>query len=151
MVDHLSKERRSALMKKVKQAGTEPEMLIRRGLHRRGLRYVLGDPRLPGRPDLSFPKYRAVVFVHGCFWHGHACGRGRPAGSNVEYWEKKIATNRARDARNEDSLRQLGWRVFVVWSCEIRNAGGREQLIDKLANRIVNFGLPNEVEGSSNG
>lgn len=135
-MDHLSSEQRSALMKKVKQSGTEIEMLVRRGLHRRGLRFTLADRRLPGSPDLVLKKHRAVVFVHGCYWHGHACGRGRRAGTNVEYWREKIAANQARDSRNEADLRAQGWRVFVVWGCQLRNATGREALLDTLAGEI---------------
>lgn len=125
-------------MSRVKQVDTEPELLVRKALHRRGLRYVLADRRLPGKPDLAFPRYKAVVFVHGCFWHGHeTCTRGRPATSNTEYWAPKIAANRERDARNEEALRQLGWRVFIVWACEIRSATGREEKMDALANLIT--------------
>ena len=136
-MDPLSKSERSALMRRVKQVDTEPELLVRKALHRRGLRYLLADRRLPGKPDLVFPRYKAVVFVHGCFWHGHEiCTRGRPAASNTDYWAPKIASNRERDARNEKALRQQGWRVFFVWACEIRNALGREEKMDVLAQQI---------------
>jgi len=138
VVDHLSKEQRSALMKTVKQTGTDVELVVRRGLHRLGLRYVLADKRLPGRPDLSFPRYRAVVFVHGCYWHGHDCNRGRAAQSNVSYWGSKIEQNKARDARIEATLRSRGWRVFVVWGCALRSAASIERTVGDLADRIRN-------------
>jgi len=86
-------------MKRVKRADTKPEVTLRKELHRLGLRYVIGDKRLPGTPDLVFPKYKAVVFVHGCFWHGHDCRQGRAPTSNTSYWASKLAANRARDAR----------------------------------------------------
>lgn len=141
-MDHLSKAQRSVLMARVKQIDTEPELLVRKALHRRGLRYVLADRRLPGRPDLSFPRYKAVVFIHGCYWHGHdTCTRGRPSKSNVEYWSEKIATNRSRDARNEEALRQLGWRVFVVWLCEIRSVASRDRITNELADQIKNASI----------
>ena len=107
-------------MKRVKRADTKPEVTLRKALHRLGFRYVVGDKRLPGTPDLVFPKYEAVVFVHGCFWHGHECRQGRTPTSNVDYWGPKIVANRARDARKEQALRDLGWRVFTVWECELK-------------------------------
>ena len=138
-MDSFSKIERSALMSRVKHVDTEPELVVRRALHRRGLRYVLADRRLPGKPDLVFPRHKAVVFVHGCFWHGHSeCTRGRPSASNTEYWAPKITANKARDNRNERALRDMGWRVFVVWACEIRSAAGREGKMDVLAKKIFN-------------
>ena len=122
-MDTLSPERRSALMKRVKRADTKAEITLRKELHRQGLRYVIGDQRLPGTPDLVFPKYKAVVFVHGCFWHGHDCRQGRAPTSNAGYWAPKLAANRERDARKEQALRNLGWRVFTVWGCEASEGG----------------------------
>lgn len=124
-------------MSHVKQFDTEPEMLVRRGLHQRGLRYVLADRRLPGTPDLVFPRYKAVVFVHGCYWHGHeTCSRGKPSQTNTAYWAPKIAANKVRDARTEAVLRQMGWRVFVVWLCELRAVATREKKLEELARQI---------------
>lgn len=107
-------------MKRVKRSDTKPEVTLRKALHRLGFRYVIGDKRLPGTPDLVFPKYKAAVFVHGCFWHGHECRQGRAPSSNVDYWAPKISANRARDARKEQALREQGWRVFTVWECELK-------------------------------
>ncbi len=124
-------------MSRVKQVATEPEMLVRRGLHRRGLRYVLTDRRLPGTPDLVFPRYKTVVFVHGCYWHGHeTCTRGKPSKTNSEYWAPKIAANKARDVRSEAALQEMGWRVFVVWLCEIRSSTNLEAKLDELTRQI---------------
>lgn len=109
-------------MKRVKRAGTKAEVTLRKELHRRGFRYVIGDRRLPGTPDLVFPKYLAAIFVHGCFWHGHDCRQGRVPTSNVRYWVPKLAANRERDARKEQGLLDLGWRVLIVWECQLKDA-----------------------------
>jgi DNA mismatch endonuclease, patch repair protein len=134
-VDTLTKDRRSALMKLVRQKHTAPELLVRSELHRRGLRFKVGDGALPGTPDLSFPRYKTIVFVHGCFWHGHSCRLGRPPSSNIEYWRLKIDSNRKRDARKEQLLSDLGWRVMVIWQCELRHNDSKV-LFDKLAYSI---------------
>jgi DNA mismatch endonuclease (patch repair protein) len=119
MADSLPAEQRSERMRRVRQKDTALEVLVRKALHRRGLRYRLGGCGLPGRPDLVFPRHRAVVFVHGCFWHAHDCRFGRRPASNAEFWEQKAIANKERDARKEAELRALGWRVFVVWQCEL--------------------------------
>ena len=137
MADRLSKERRSALMKRVKQKNTAPELIVRKALHKRGLRYKIGDPKLPGRPDLSFPRYRAAVFVHGCFWHGHDCRAGRLPTTNTDFWVPKIEGNRKRDQRKEEALQELGWRVFTVWQCEVAREEIAEPAMDKLADLIT--------------
>jgi DNA mismatch endonuclease (patch repair protein) len=122
-------------MKRVSRSGTKPELIVRKGLHRLGLRFVTGGLGLPGTPDLVFPKHRATVFVHGCFWHGHDCRQGRLPSSNVDYWEPKISGNRARDARKELALQDLGWRVFTVWECQLRTAE-QAKTIDDLATAL---------------
>lgn len=119
MADSLTAEQRSERMRRVRQKDTALEILVRKELHRRGLRYRLGGCGLPGRPDLVFPRHRAVVFVHGCFWHAHDCRLGRRPASNAGFWEQKALANKERDARKEAELRVLGWRVFVVWQCEL--------------------------------
>ena len=97
---------------------------MRKALHRLGFRFRLHAAKLPGRPDIVLPKYRAVVFVHGCFWHGHDCRHGSYAAKrNAAWWAEKIAANRARDARKQHALKEAGWAVFVVWECNV--AGGR--------------------------
>jgi DNA mismatch endonuclease (patch repair protein) len=134
-MDSLTPERRSALMKRVKRSGTEPELTFRKALHKLGFRYVIGDKRLPGTPDLAFPKYKTAVFVHGCFWHGHGCRQGRAPTTNVSYWVPKIEANRARDCRKEHLLRDLGWCVLTVWECELR-ADRSDKTIKALASSI---------------
>jgi DNA mismatch endonuclease, patch repair protein len=109
-------------MRAVKDRDTVPEMLVRRIAHRMGYRYRLHRKDLPGKPDLVFPSRRKMVFVHGCFWHGHECKRGaRIPKANRDYWQAKIARNRARDTKNQESLYNMGWRVLVVWECETKD------------------------------
>lgn len=118
--DVFSPEKRSAIMRAVKSKDTKPELRLRRALHALGFRYRLNVKDLPGKPDLVFPKHRAVLFVHGCFWHGHNCKRGRrKPKTNAKYWQEKIAKNRARDTKNIEALKAMGWRVLIVWECEI--------------------------------
>jgi DNA mismatch endonuclease, patch repair protein len=130
-VDNLSPKRRSELMKRVRRADTTPEVALRKALYSRGFRYVIGDSRLPGTPDLVFPKYQAVVFVHGCFWHGHHCRQGRAPSTNVPYWRPKLEANRLRDSRKARELRGLGWRVRTVWECQIRG-NGRDRVVSSV-------------------
>ena len=121
---------RSAIMRSVRSKDTEPEMAVRRFVHRLGYRFRLHNKSLPGTPDLVFPRLRKVVFVHGCFWHGHGCARGsRIPKSNREYWIAKIARNRERDQLNLTKLETQGWEVCIVWECQIRNLQAQEELI----------------------
>lgn len=107
-------------MARIRSKGTEPERLVRSALHGQGLRFRLGGCGLPGKPDLVFRRHRAVVFVHGCFWHQHAgCREGRIPSSRVQYWEPKLLANRKRDMANQRRLRALGWSVFVIWECQL--------------------------------
>lgn len=120
-------------MRQVRREDTAPELSIRRFLHAAGLRYSLHSSRLPGRPDLVLTRRKTVVFVHGCFWHGHACRHGSVRSkTNADFWEKKIADNRARDARKEAQLRTDGWHVEVVWECQARDSA----FLRKLARRL---------------
>lgn len=111
---------RSRMMSGIRGRDTKPEMLIRRGLHGRGFRFRLHDRKLPGRPDLVLPKHDAVIFVHGCFWHGHDCHLFRWPKTREEFWRVKISGNRARDERAIDQLEEAGWRVLTVWECAMR-------------------------------
>lgn len=121
MVDKLSPERRSANMAKIASKNTKPEMLVRRITHSLGYRYRLHQKDLPGKPDLVFSRRRAVIFVHGCFWHGHSdptCKDAALPKSRTEYWHPKLARNKERDAAQIASLEQDGWTVLIVWECE---------------------------------
>jgi len=109
-------------MRAIKSRDTGPERTFRALMHRLGYRFSLKRYDLPGKPDLALPKFRSVVFVHGCFWHGHRCRRGaRVPRTNVEYWTQKIARNRTRDANTRALLRNLGWGVLTVWECQLRD------------------------------
>ena len=123
MADVVSPEVRSRMMSGIRGKDTKPEWLVRRALHARGFRYRLHARGLAGRPDLVLPRYRAVVFVHGCFWHGHDCRYFRLPGTRTEFWQGKITRNRSNDVRNRASLLEAGWRVAVVWECVLRGAG----------------------------
>jgi|GEM_PF-241836 DNA mismatch endonuclease (patch repair protein) len=128
---------RSRMMAAIRSSGTCPEVAVRKALFARGLRYRVNDPRLPGRPDASFARYRAVVMVHGCFWHVHDCGAHQLPRTNPDFWAAKFAMNRARDARNVADLASRGWRVAVVWECAI---DGRASLgIDAVADRLASW------------
>jgi len=120
VADRVDRETRHRIMKSNRSRDTGPELEVRRALFARGFRYRLGGRGLPGKPDLVLPKHRAVVFVHGCYWHGHECTRSPRSRSNREYWESKVERNRNRDDRNVKSLLGLGWRVLVIWECAIR-------------------------------
>jgi DNA mismatch endonuclease (patch repair protein) len=116
-------EERSRIMRAVKGSNTRPERMIRRLLHRRGLRFRLGGCGLPGKPDIVLPRWRVAVFVHGCFWHGHDCARGdRIPKTNRDYWIKKIQRNKARDGRVHQELQSLDWRVLIIWECDLQKA-----------------------------
>ena len=113
-------EKRSAIMSSVRGGDTRPELILRCGLHRMGFRFKLNNKHLPGRPDLVFPKYGAAVFVHGCFWHRHeGCRKASTPKTNVDFWKRKFSENVTRDRRVERELMERGWRVMVVWECEL--------------------------------
>lgn len=124
--DPLTPEQRRLNMSRVRGKDTQPELLIRRALHASGLRYRLHGAKLPGRPDLVFPRRRAVVFVHGCFWHGHHCPLFRLPATRKEFWSEKIEKNRARDAGAVVALRSDGWRILTVWECALRGPSRRD-------------------------
>lgn len=120
MPDIVTPETRSRMMSGIRGRDTRPELAVRRYLHSRGLRYRLHVPDLPGRPDIVLRRHRTVVLVHGCFWHRHAgCRYAYTPKSRPEFWLPKLEGNAARDARNQERLRDLGWRVEVVWECEV--------------------------------
>ena len=122
-MDRVSKQRRSANMRAVKGRDTKPELAVRQLVHRMGYRFRLNRADLPGKPDLVFPGRRAVIFVHGCFWHAHSCKRGLSTPkTHATFWAKKRAQNVKRDTANLVSLRKMTWQALTVWECELRNA-----------------------------
>jgi DNA mismatch endonuclease (patch repair protein) len=129
---------RSRTMRAVKSKDTQPEWLVRRLLHAAGFRYRLHAKDLPGKPDLVFPSRRKVVFVHGCFWHGHDCPRGdRQPKTNTDYWQAKIGRNKARDVEHLAALRARNWQVLTVWECEIKERGLLARLAKFLGGRTT--------------
>ena len=122
MADTVDRKKRSEIMSRVGSRDTKPELVVRRIAHGLGFRYRLHRRDLPGCPDIVFPRYRSVIFVHGCFWHRHpSCKFASSPKTRVEYWENKFRGNVARDTRNATLLRNLGWRVLVIWECETKN------------------------------
>jgi DNA mismatch endonuclease, patch repair protein len=122
MPDVFSLSKRSEIMSSIGQRNTKPEIIVRKLLHRMGYRFRLHRRDLPGKPDIVLPKYRTVIFVHGCFWHGHLeCSRAKLPETNKEFWEKKTEKNRQRDRSNIEDLTRLKWRVITVWQCELKD------------------------------
>lgn len=121
MADRVSTAIRSRMMASVKSKNTAPELNIRKALFARGLRYRLHNKTLPGSPDLVFSKYKAVIFIHGCFWHNHSCKYGKIPEANREFWEKKLQGNALRDLEKILELQLKGWRVKIIWSCTLKN------------------------------
>jgi DNA mismatch endonuclease (patch repair protein) len=121
-MDTVDKRTRSRIMAAVRQNGTKPEILLRHQIHSMGFRYVLNDKRLPGSPDLVFPKYHAVVFVHGCFWHRHGCKYSTTPSTRKDFWINKFEQNIRRDKRKVQELRNKNWHVKTVWECKLRGS-----------------------------
>jgi DNA mismatch endonuclease (patch repair protein) len=135
-MDIVDTKTRSRMMSRVRSKDTQPEMIARRYFWRQGLRYRLHVKELPGRPDIVFPKHRAIVEVRGCFWHGHqGCSKFQWPRSSRKFWREKILRNRERDAANLRALRRQGWRVFVVWECQLEKRS--EAMLPKLTGRII--------------
>ncbi|WEK46153.1 MAG: very short patch repair endonuclease [Candidatus Andeanibacterium colombiense] len=137
MVDIVSQAVRSRMMSGIRAKNTKPEMAIRRGLHALGFRFRIHENRLPGKPDLAFPKFKSVILVHGCFWHGHQCHLFRWPKTREDFWRAKIARNIVVDKSALDALLNLDWRVAIVWECSLK---GRAKLpIDAVLSRISNW------------
>lgn len=140
MGDIVDRETRSRMMSRIRDRDTKPELIIRRYLHRHGLRYRLHVRDLPGAPDIVLPRHGAVVFAHGCFWHQHpGCRFAYQPKSNVEFWRKKLSGNVERDARTEAALRGMGWRVFTAWECRLGNVE-----LDELRQAVVGLSAPED-------
>ena len=138
-MDKVSPQQRSINMSKVKSKNTKPEKIVRSLLHSLGYRFRLHRKTLPGTPDIVLPKYKAVIFVHGCFWHGHdGCKRATIPDTNKEFWERKISANKARDQKNIFDLEKLGYRCLVIWQCELKDK-------NLLIQRLLNFLTPNTI------
>lgn len=133
MADKVSPEVRSRIMASVRHFDTAPELAVRSLLHRKGFRFRLHRKDLPGNPDIVLPRHHKVIFVHGCFWHGHVCKKGkRKPQTNIDFWKEKIFKNKKRDRAVTRKLRRLEWKVLVVWECQLSD-------LEKLNNRIDGF------------
>lgn len=136
MADNHSKEVRSKNMSHIRGTNTKPEETVRKYLFSRGLRYRKNVRSLPGTPDIVLAKYKTVVFVNGCFWHKHDCGRFVWPSSNVDYWTEKISRNIQRDETNYEALRAMGWKVLIIWECELKKKVAEDNLL-QLYERIT--------------
>lgn len=133
MADIVSSDRRSQIMGKIRGKNTSPEMVVRRLIYSLGYRYRLHSKKLTGRPDLVFSSRKKVIFVHGCFWHLHeGCPKGKPPETNRDYWIPKLQENKARDIRNQKELVCQGWKILVIWQCELKK-------IELVKERIIDF------------
>jgi DNA mismatch endonuclease (patch repair protein) len=132
MADTRTPEQRSRIMRAVGTKDTGPEMIVRRLLHRLGYRFSLHRSDLPGSPDIVLSKYRKIIFVHGCFWHGHLCRKGQLPKSKIDYWSKKICANRTRDRKHTAALRRAGWSVMTIWQCQTK-------IPERLNSRLSRF------------
>ena len=133
MTDILNKEKRSWNMSRIRSGNTKPEIAVRRTLHVLGYRFRLHRKDLPGKPDIVLPKYKTVIFVHGCFWHRHEnCRYSYNPKSRTEFWQDKFAANIERDKRSAADLKMLGWRQLVIWECETRNPENIRSIIERF-------------------
>jgi len=140
MTDTVDKQTRSKMMSAVRGKNTKLETEIRRRLFAMGFRYRLHVSNLPGKPDMVFRKYSAVIFVHGCFWHFHGCARSTIPQNRSEWWLKKLRDNKVRDAKTIAELRNQGWRVLILWECSVRRPGlKREKALDHMCTRASKF------------
>lgn len=134
----MTPEQRSRNMAAIKGKDTKPEMIVRKYLFSRGLRFRVQVRKLPGTPDIVLPKYKTAIFVNGCFWHGHeGCKYFRLPKSNIEFWKEKIERNIERDRESMQALHNLGWKVIRVWECELRNKANREEALNKIYTSIT--------------
>ncbi len=134
-MDIFSKDERSRMMSKVRGANTKPERLLRSALHKLGFRFRIQRKDLPGKPDIVLPKYKAVILVHGCFWHQHpGCKLAAMPQTNVDFWKTKLEGNAVRDRLTKEKLEALGWRVIIVWGCEVK---GLIKNPEKLAEMVT--------------
>ncbi|MGA2721588.1 MAG: very short patch repair endonuclease [Bryobacteraceae bacterium] len=139
MTDCFSTEKRREIMSRIRGADTSVELTVRKQLHRLGYRFRLHVASLPGRPDIVLPKYQRVIFVHGCFWHGHpGCGRATIPETNSEFWSRKINSNMARDKKSVRALRALDWKVLVLWQCQTK----KPDELDRRLQRFLGRDLP---------
>ena len=145
MADTMTPEQRHRCMAAIKGKDTKPEMLVRRYLHSLGYRYGLHNKKLPGSPDLVLRKFKTVIFIHGCFWHGHeGCKYYRLPKTNETFWQEKITRNRQRDQESVRLLREKGWNVITIWECDLRNRDKREETLSSLHQELQHIISPSK-------
>lgn len=138
MNDIYSKKKRSEIMSQISGKETQPEIILRKYLFSKGFRFRKNDPRYPGKPDIVLPKYKTMIFVNGCFWHGHkGCKAAELPKTRREFWENKINENVLRDARNIKELFKMDWKIIVVWQCEITSKSKRETKFSTVVSEIL--------------
>lgn len=125
-------------MSKISGTETKPEILVRKYLFGKGFRFRKNDKRLPGRPDIVLPKYKTVIFIHGCFWHGHHCKAGKLPETNKDFWENKINSNMERDKKNQHKLEKLGWKIIITWQCKLKNEKVLTKKLKEIEQKIQN-------------
>lgn len=144
MNDIYSARKRSEIMSRISGKDTKPEAIVRKYLFSEGFRYRKHVSNLPGNPDLVLPKYNTVVFVHGCYWHGHDCPRGKLPATNTDFWREKITRNKQRDLQNYEELDKTGWQILIIWQCEISNKQKQHQKMDEVREEIISYGSSQE-------
>jgi len=151
MTDVHNRAQRHRNMSAIRSKNTQPEMLIRRGLHARGFRYTLHHRKMPGHPDIVLSKHRAVIFIHGCFWHGHECPLFRWPASRADFWKTKILRNRDLDIRAARELERVGWRVLTIWECALRGPGKRPlaEILDQTESWLRSESQRKAIQGHS--
>jgi len=153
MTDVVSPEVRSRMMTGIRSKNTRPELLIRKCLHGRGFRYRLHDKRLPGKPDIVLPKFHAVIFVNGCFWHGHDCNLFKMPATRTVFWQTKIENNRRNDDSSNKALSSNGWRIATIWECAMKGPARQDEaaLIDQLAKWLYGDNNKLDITGERKG
>ncbi|MGB2552378.1 very short patch repair endonuclease [Campylobacter sp. MOP51] len=136
MPDIFTKQKRSEIMSQIHNKDTKLEIIVRKFLFANGFRYRKNDKRYPGKPDIVLPKYKAIVFIHGCFWHGHDCKVGALPKSKQDFWHKKIASNINRDKKNVKIIEESGWKVYIIWGCELIGIF-RDNTLEKLKSFLI--------------
>jgi DNA mismatch endonuclease (patch repair protein) len=149
MVDVVDQKTRSRMMSGIRSKNTKPELLIRKGLHARGFRFRLHDKHLPGKPDLVLPKYSAVIFVHGCFWHRHDCHLFKWPKTRREFWHKKLLRNQEKDVESFASLKKDGWYILTIWECALKGRTRRplDEVLDMAADWLVSGRRDRQIQG----
>lgn len=137
----------------IRSKDTRPELIVRKGLHKKGFRYLLHTSNLPGKPDLVFPKYNAVILIHGCFWHRHDCSLFKWPSSRRDFWKTKINRNRERDSENHENLRKQGWRILTIWECALKgpNRYPHEKVLDATERWLISGNDESELRGKEDG